>query len=212
MVSGRALLVGLTTSWLVCACGSASRSGPAFEPLHAPTSHYDTETSQVFVLDKRRGVSRDRAINTPFFSWPGQRRFKAITISSESKARMAELLKRLVPRLGSGQLYFEVCVQQANAGFIANWFSEEAQASVELRICAIDGTDNGVLIAGTSDSSADAKSADITDDEPAKLLDAALVNAWGRWVQDDRVIAAVNQALTEKRRWGRVLHAASCRR
>jgi hypothetical protein len=196
----------------MCACGSAFRTGPAFEPLPAPTARYDTDTAQVFVRDERRGVSRERAFDTPFFSWPGDGAVRPLAISSEAEEQMAALLQRSVPRLGSDRLYFEIHVLQANAGWRENWFSEEARANVELRICAIDGTDNSALIAGASRSSADAKSADITDGEPAKLLDAAVLNAWGRWLRNDRVIAAVNQALTEKHRWGRMLHAASCSR
>jgi len=210
MLFARSQLALLVASLVSCACGSASRNGPAFEPLPAPKSHYDSETAQVFVKDARKGVSSQRTFDTPFFSFPGDGETKALSPSSESHAAMAALLRRAVPRLGSDQLYFEVHVQRADAGWAAHWFSEDAQANVDLRICAIDGTDQSVLFAGSSRSSAEASSADITDGEPAQLLDAALLNAWGRWLQNDRVIAAVNQALAEKRRWGKLLHPVSC--
>ncbi len=164
----------------------------------------------MFFKDERKGVSKNRAFDTPFFSWPGQGETRALAASPELHAEMAALLKRWVSRVGSDQLYFEVYLHRADAGWVANWFSEEAQATVELRVCAIYGVDNSVLVTGRTWSGAEAYSADITDGEPARLLDAAVLNAWGRWVQDDRMIALVNQALAEKRRWGRVLHPVAC--
>lgn len=206
----RSQLALLAASLLACACGSASRTGPAFEPLHPPTSRYDTETAQVFVKDERRGVSKDSAFDTPFFSLPGDGESRAVPISAELPAAMAALLKRVVPRVGSDRLYFQVHVRRADAGWVAHWWDEEARATAELRICAIDGTDNGVLLDGSSDSFAYATSADVTDGEPARLLDTAMLHAWARWVQSDSVIGAVNRALAEKHRWGRLLAPVSC--
>jgi hypothetical protein len=211
MTRARSLLCGLMLSAIVCACGSGSRGGRAFEPLPAPTKRYETESARVFVKDERRGVSKDRAFDTPFFSWPGVGETRAVPISSELNSKMAALLQQLVPRVGADRLYFEVYVQRADAGWIAKWFSEEAQATAELQICAMDGTDNTVLVAGTAHSAADANSVDVSDGEPGQLLDAALLNAWERWLKSDSVIASVNRALAEKRRWGRLLSPTSCR-
>jgi len=211
MLIGRSQFVGLMASLVVCACGSASRTGPAFAPVRPPTSHYDTETAQVFVKDERRGVSKNQSFDTPFFSWPGDGESRAVAISAETQAAMAAILKRLVPRIGKDRLYFQIFVQRADTGWVAHWWDEEARATVELHICAIDGTDNSVMVVGSSDSFAYATSADVTDGEPARLLDTAVQHAWARWVQNDSTIAAVNRALAEKRRWGRLLNPQSCR-
>src|SRR6478609_4230627 len=167
MFSCRSLLA-LLASMVVCACGSASHNGAAFEPLHTPKARFETETAKVFVKDERRGVSPQRAFDTPVFSWPGNGETRAIPASSDAHASMAALLKRWVPGVGSDRLYFEVYVQRADAGWVAHFWSEEAWAAVEVRVCAFDGTDNSVLVAGRSHSSANAHSADITDGEPAR--------------------------------------------
>jgi len=210
MIFCRSWLLALMASGLLCACGSALRNGPAFEPLPAPTARYDSETAQVFVKDERRGVSKDSAFDTPFFSLPGDGESRALPISAEVETAMAALLKRLVPRVGSDRLYFQVYVRRADAGWIAHWWDEEARATAELQICAFDGTDNSVLAAGSSESFAYATSADVSDGEPARLLNTAMLHAWARWVQSDRMIVAVNRALAEKHRWGRLLAPMPC--
>ena len=210
MIFCRSRLVGLMAGCLLCACGSASRNGSAFAPLPPPTSHYDSETAQVFVKDARRGVSKDSAFDTPFFSLPGDGESRAVPLSAEVQAAMAARLKRLVPRVGRDHLYFQVYVRRADAGWIAHWWDEEARATAELQICAFDGTDDSVLAAGSSDGFAYATSADVTDGEPARLLDMAVLYAWARWIQNDNMIAAINRALAEKHRWGRLLAPVSC--
>lgn len=210
MIPHRYTLALLLASNLLGGCGSAARNGTAFQPLPVPKLRYETATAQVFVKDERKGVSRDRIFDTPVFSWPGDGEARALPASPELHAEMAALLKRWVPRVGSDRLYFEVYLHRADAGWAAHWFSEDAWATVELRVCAIDGTDNGVLLAGRAWSTADSSSADVTDSEPAQLFDLAVLSAWGRWVQSDQVISQVNRALAEKRRWGRLLHPAVC--
>ena len=68
MLFARSQLALLVASLVSCACGSASRNGPAFEPLPAPKSHYDSETAQVFVKDARKGVSSQRTFDTPWMT------------------------------------------------------------------------------------------------------------------------------------------------
>jgi hypothetical protein len=210
MPSRRRSFALLLVSIVMGGCGSAARNGAAFETLPLPKQRFETETAQVYFKDERKGVSQSRTFDTPVFSWPGDCETRAVAGSSEMQAEMAALLKRWVPRVGSDRLYFEVYLHRADAGWNAYWFSEEAWATVELRVCAIDGTDHSVLFAGEATSYANASSMDVTDSEPARLVDAAVLNAWGRWVQSDRVIAAVNQALVEKRRWGGLLNPVSC--
>lgn len=206
-------------SWIRCSLafplvgllgGCAAHHAPIFEPLPVPKYRYETETAQVFIKDERKSVSHNQNFATPIFSLPGDGESRALAASPDLQREMAALLARWVPRAGSDRLYFEVYMHRADAGWVAHWFDEEAWSTVELRVCAIDGTDNSVLVTGRAWSSANVESADVSDGEPARLLNAAALNAWGRWVQSDRVIARVNQALNEKRRWGRLLRPVSC--
>jgi hypothetical protein len=180
--------------------GCVGRTGPVFEPVRPPAQPFAARSAEVTVFDSRRNVGADGKFDTPLVSYPGQEEARELPLSP---ALREVLQKALVGRLSpsaNALLAFDVYVERAEAGFRATWWSEVAFARARISVCILDGRDQAPLTSAFAESWAEVSSVDVADDEPAKLLQSALENAWARFGADDAVISGVNRVIEARGR------------
>lgn len=175
--------------------GCVRHSGPVFEPVPSPAQPFAARSAEVTVLDSRRDVAGDDKFDTPIISYPGQEEARELPLSPELREVLQKALAGRLSPSANALLAFDVYVERAEAGFRATWWSEVAFARARISVCILDGRDHVPLTSAFAESWAEVSSADVADDEPAKLLQSALENAWVRFSADDAVITGANRIL-----------------
>jgi hypothetical protein len=183
----------LAVAVLLVGCGG--HSGPVFEPVRAPAQPFAARSGEVAVFDGRRSVAGESTIDTPIVSYPGQEESHELPLSPRLREVLQKALAGRLSPTASALLAFDVYVDRAEAGFRATWWSEVAFARARITVCILDARDQTPLTSGFGESWAEVSSMDVADDEPAKLLQNALENAWARFSSDDAVINGANRLL-----------------
>lgn len=178
---------------LLVGCGG--RSGPVFEPVRAPRQPFAARSAEVTVFDTRRSVAGESELDTPIISYPGQEEARELPLSPELREVLQKALAGRLSPSANALLAFDVYVERAEAGFRATWWSEIAFARARISVCILDGRDQEPLTSAFAESWAEVSSIDVADDEPAKLLQNALENAWARFNADDAIISGANRLL-----------------
>jgi hypothetical protein len=183
----------VVVAMLLVGCGG--HSGPVFEPVRAPTQRFAARAAEVTVFDGRQSVAGESKFDTPIVSYPGQEEARELPLSPELREVLQKTLTGRMSPNANVLLAFDVYVERAEAGFRATWWSEVAFARARISVCILDGRDQAPLTSAFAESWAEVSSLDVADEEPAKLLQNALENAWARFSADDAVIAGANRLL-----------------
>jgi hypothetical protein len=184
-----------TVAVAVLLVGCGGRSGPVFEPVRSPAQPFAARSAEVTVFDGRRDVAGKSKFDTPLVSYPGQVEARELPLPPDLRQALQRALAGRLSPGANALLAFDVYVERAEAGFRATWWSEVAFARARINVCILDGRDQMPLTSAFAESWAEISSVDVADDEPAKLLQSALENAWARFSADDAIISGANRGL-----------------